>query len=537
MCVHGIISGSKYKAHRVLIRYERGSTTYKLSHNPLQLVALSRPLFAAQARLQINAHRSTEAEGAHSCNNALARTLDFVREKLLFERDWAAKSTVPKQADDIFHPRNLQLFCVASVLFWLIPAVAATRDVMLKQHMAVCSGISSDRRTLVVGYKSEPALGEAALRSVLSDDIFLDMLQVLRMNLHAGAVQTSGGTGEVGELLASVLLMRTNCVAIAQSAMSTPATEEGSAASSAASGGSKEREESETASPVHRRVLRTSACGNALSGATRFRAEEASFSRPVPLLHLLRELLSKTQFTALEEALQHSRLLHGVVCFNHFKKVEHQPMKYDLQRMLGRYMAVLCEANTEGVDIIVPVAMPKPGQKPSQGALVVDIHDATTFDVGALHVQVKVWKNSFSTQSQYNSNRANSTTQDLGDDNILFLIVNLGTGDSSDFAGEAVVVLDRVKTHSQVAAQSYSPPAVLQLLHCQEDAGRPPCITEEMHQAMRAIRGSADPLVLWREDQERVDVDNETIDAMLQDFDPGLASFTTEDEDPFSALP
>jgi hypothetical protein len=202
--------------------------------------------------------------------------------------------------------------------------------------------------------------------------------------------------------------------------------------------------------------------------------------------------------------------------------------------MLERYMAALCTANAQGVDIIIPLALPIAGSASSTGGHSIDVHSSSTYDTGAVHIQAKLWKNNFKTETLYDLNRGNVTTKDLAVENVLLLVMSLGSGDSSDFVGKAVAELSaRVLRSSATETVPPHVPVVPQVLRCLSQDRRPSCMTRAMQHEMNAIRGNSDPLYLWREEQERKRVSSDAMNMKLKDFYPGRTSFVLGDFGPF----
>jgi hypothetical protein len=182
LSVPGIVTGTDRAAFRASFQAGLPGQSLTLQHNPLQLAMMSRPLFAAYMvdLLQVIAEKAS-----------LGLTANFVQRKLL--QDYALS-----QEEDT-SKRRLQLCAIACARLWLLPAARETREAMVHRHLALCSGISEDRTRLIVQYKSEPIIAEAAMRTVLSDQIFLEMLQEVSSHLRAGTVLTSSGVGDTGD--------------------------------------------------------------------------------------------------------------------------------------------------------------------------------------------------------------------------------------------------------------------------------------------------------------------------------------------------
>jgi hypothetical protein len=397
------------------------------------------------------------------------------------------------------------------------------------------------------------------------------MLQVIAVYLRVQAVEMVGGLEKPTMLLICALLMRANCAAIAQSVQpllarspprlhasarttdsqsepdsqscSEPDTESGSDVESGsthetdkgADEGESRKKGDPPAMPQEGLNERTV---EAVRGCSVFLDQQGSYSRPVPLLHLLRGLFAEEAHTVVTTALaaHSSRMLDGVVCFNHFQLVQYEPGQFDVTKMLERYMAAVCISHTQGVDIILPVALPKIASPGRAGRITVDVHDPSTFDPGAVYIHVYGSDHNFSTRGLYSLSGGEVGEDGLREETVLHVIVSVGNANSRDFPDQPAAVLTASPDtpEEQASAESSAvTPVVLQVLRCLDQVHRPPCMTQEMLAAMRHIRHCADPLAQWREDQKRLGTSASAMNRKLQGLDPGLLHFDSSDEDPF----
>jgi hypothetical protein len=392
---------------------------------------------------------------------------------------------------------HMQLLAIACARFWLLPKVRETQEVLLHRHLAVCNGISDDRSRLIVQYKSEPALGEAAMLSVLSDQIFLEMLQVVGGHLRAGTVLTASGIGDVNELLAAIILTRANDTAIMRSTVHHRVTATWSPLK-VSEGLTIEAMFADK--PPHRIVDETD-----------FRSTQGSLSRPVPLLHLLESLFSEAEMKSICAALsEHKpRLLSAVLCYNHHLRLDYDPQPADLRCMLQRYAAGLCRARNQGADLIIPLALPLPG------AASVDVHSNASFDIGALFVLTSLESTPTNPAQAAGLMSANATVRSLGHETTLFLLLSNSAPGNTDPVSPPVTVHHAGKGKKRKNV-------LLHRAHCLTEVGRPPCLTPAVLSVLNEMRRSSNLLGGFEEDQLASSAATaETLNARKKAFDPG----------------
>ena len=74
---------------------------------------------------------------------------------------------------------------------------------LVAEHMAMCTHVSEDRKTLMVRYVSEPVLAEASAWSTKTDAIRAEVVKALFTSINVGEVNV----GYLGELVAQLLLV------------------------------------------------------------------------------------------------------------------------------------------------------------------------------------------------------------------------------------------------------------------------------------------------------------------------------------------
>jgi hypothetical protein len=469
--IPGIITGHASAAYRTSLQAGLSRQTLTLKHNPLQLAALSRPLFAAylEQNLQIGIPRDRVAMQA----------ANFAQRKLLYGYWLSQEQDTTK--------RRLQLFVVACVRLRLLPTARETQAEMVRRHLALCSGISEDRNRLIVQYKSEPIIAEAAMRTVLSDQIFLEMLQEVCSHLRAGTVLTSSGVGDTSELLAAIIMMRANDMAIVRSAV-------------------RHRVPSNYAYKLSEaptiEAIFTDKHAHEIADEYDFANVQGCLSRPVPLLHLLESLFSEEEFAIIHAALveHRPRLLAAAVCYNHHQRLCYDPQPADLRGMLQRYAAGLCRGRNQGIDLMIPLALPLPGAKS------VDVHSSASYDIGVLAVAGVMC--------------AKATIRSLDPAATLFLLLSANNPSSGVTGSPPPAVFQPGHADTDTGGAYLQ----LQKAHCLTDAGKPRCITTAMLAVLNKVRGSGDLLGFFEEDQLAGGAAVATIAARKRAIDPGSSA-------------
>eukprot|EP01033_Poteriospumella_lacustris_P010817 gene10817-7697_t len=330
----------------------------RVSFCPMTLALLSRPLFAMDAFRQFQSPRTS-----HASTSELSRLVALAKEKLLGRHEWddiLRSDRSPFEAD-------VAKLAVLGCRYFLSSTSTLHQQLLVRQHMATCFGISDDGKDLIVGYQSEPLLAEAAAQIMRTEGAFKVLLEALCGLAARGSLVLPSGKGEIGEVVVCLALSRAFDKASDRlrceqevSRGTAPTTSSGSAAATA------------DPSPI---------------------SSHSILCRPIPLVDVLVELYgrSTTVRARIVELLANSALGRGVVMFNHFVKGGPEPIRdvASYAALLKRGAVVLCKNGEAAKDIIIPVALPKSPDG------VIDLWNRDSYVLTTWEVQVKHWQAAF----------------------------------------------------------------------------------------------------------------------------------------------
>lgn len=336
----------------------------QVSYCPVTLALLSRPLFA----MPIHREFRQQSFSVRSQNMALDRIRSFAEDKLLgsISMDVLNPNIVSAETD-------VARLAVLGCRYFLSTTSTLHKQLLVRQHMATCYGLSDDGKDLVVGYLSEPLLAEAAAELMLKKDAFRTLMEALHRMVVRGSLTLSTGKGEMGELVVCLALSRAfdrACDRLRRAAKADADASSSSSASVAASATTADEPDS--------------VC--------------STLCRPIPLIEVLVELYGgstdktdnvRQQIVTL---LKGNALGQGIVFFNHFTKLGDDPIQdvASYKTLLRRGAAVLCRNGETARDIVIPVALPRGSDR------AIDLWDRNTYVLTTWEIQVKNWQAAFS---------------------------------------------------------------------------------------------------------------------------------------------
>jgi hypothetical protein len=161
---------------------------------------------------------------------------------------------------------------------------------------------------------------------------------------------------------------------------------------------------------------------------------------PVRLKDLLKRIYSdkfaQVESSQLEWCPGQVRLVsHGVVHFTHFARLSCTPTPTLLLDALRWGRACICPVGCEGVDLVIPIAVPKESESQQ-----LDLCDGSTFDLRAWVIQVKNRENSLKLQPLFDSMAKICAQMDFDIAQSLFMAINIGQGVFSGSAGAGSLV-------------------------------------------------------------------------------------------------
>jgi hypothetical protein len=222
-------------------------------------------------------------------------------------------------------------------------------------HMATLEYVSESRDFLGIKYVEEPALGEAAAhaQALWTVEDFTSYLRVFQCDLFRGKYGYLYTPGNIGDAVAMIVLCRVFDVV----------------AKSCHSSGS-----------------------SGLSSASAPKPADTIMSDPVSIVSFVSKLCGMEE-TLVNTVLADSGMTSGAVSILQFVKVESPPTAEVLIAALKRRVAIACRDGEGGVDLLVPVVLPKEEltADPGHDTIVedVDLDTITVQNLGILLVQVK----------------------------------------------------------------------------------------------------------------------------------------------------
>lgn len=332
--------------------------------NPAYLLLYSRALFSAH----FNEYRSKGIK----VRQGLQLIIEMAKTKLLnYNRieDKVAITTAPSSA----------MFAVLASQLYIMTTVIPFKELLVYQHLATFNGFTTEHHDDIRSeYPSEPLVSEAAMQSIKDSESFSCCLQTLKLTVPEILSLNSGGKGEIGELIASIILLRCFC----------------------------------------------------LTSSLFLEANDDILSRPIPLVLFLKTLLRDHPTSAyFFESFSKGGgdlFLRSLVQFNHYIKVEHDLQPSDLIFYYKRFAAICCRSGATGIDIVIPVAIPTSVANP------IIIDDSSTFRMSAFSIQVKNTTSSLNMNHLVDQYMKNPLAKLIGfshgSPEQLFLIMNVNQG-------------------------------------------------------------------------------------------------------------
>lgn len=331
----------------------------RVSFCPMTLALLSRPMFAMDAF-----HKFQSPHMFDTSVKVLTESVAFAKQKLLYRREWSdilRSGMSPIESD-------VAKLAVLGCRYFLSSTSALHQQLLVRQHMATCFGISDDGKDLVVGYQSEPLLAEAAAQIMQIDGAFQVLLEALCGLAARGSLALPSGKGGIGEVVACLALSR----AFDKASDRLRHEQQASRGTNSTSSSSSSADATTESSPIE---LHSILC------------------RPIPLVEVLVELYgpSKKNRARIVELLENNALRRGIVMFNHFVKGGPEPIRNvaSYAALLRRGAALLCKNGESAKDIIIPVALPK-----SSGEEI-DVRNPDSYILTTWEIQVKNWQTPF----------------------------------------------------------------------------------------------------------------------------------------------
>ena len=333
--------------------YMVGDDTVRVSFCPATLALLSRPVFAMEVHKEFQRDR---VDG----DAVMPAMVDFAEKKLMHRVNWEQlRRPSPENYDDA----EVAKLAILGCRLFLSTTSTLHKQLLVRQHMATCMGISKDGRDVVISYQSEPLLAEAAAQLMLKDGALVSLLETMCGMALRGVLALPLGKGEVGELVVCLALLR----AFDKASRRLPAVE-----------------------------LSSSSVSSAATAPAS--APYVTVCRPIPLVEVLVELYAgsgteRGQDEVRQEVLslmKDNALSGGVVMFNHFVKARgriRDAMQY--KALLRRGAAVVCMNGEAARDVVIPVALPTSPERH------IDPWDADSYVLSTWEIQVKHWEAAF----------------------------------------------------------------------------------------------------------------------------------------------
>ena len=347
---------------------------FPIQFNAGYLLLYSRALFSAHFIDHMN-----NMIGIDRCFQLI---IELARTKLLNinrPEDWNTVTNQPSPA----------LFAALASQLYIMSTVAPMKELLVYQHLATFNGFTTKKHDDIrSAYPSEPIVSEAAMHALKCSVDFTASLQTLKKMVPEILSLNTGGKGEIGELIASIILMRCFTISSIQSWNLDP------------------------------------------NQLTRNISRSEILSRPVPFVTFLKVLLNDHPNAAdfFNSFMQGGgELFHrSLVQFNHFIKVDQDLTQVDLLYFYKRFAAICCRPGATGIDIVIPIAIPTEINVP------INIDQNDTFRMGALAVQVKNTYSSLNVNDLVDQYMKNSLAKTIGftkgSPEQMFLIMNINRG-------------------------------------------------------------------------------------------------------------
>ncbi len=357
---------------RVVFLENRSIFSHCIFH-PYELARQSRPMFATMALRPI---KTT----AYLWDQQFARTLlDFAISKLLNGKQ--EKLFIGEISEET---RQVLFYVLAATRYHLTSTVPFLQDLVVKEHMAMLVGVTQERDRVVVIHPSEPILAAAAQSVSLCEPVFTEILRTIATFVSRRYIATSGVKGEMGELISSIILSRSFDLCA-------------------------------------KRII---------EGMNVQDPGACLYSRRMPLKEMLQMLYPDRSYFKhiLQEMVgckYKQTFFSSIVYFNHFVKVEYHVEHRDLRNYLRRCAAIICKNGEAGIDIAIPLAIPK-----QEGNRII-LQDESTYNVSAWIIQVKNWSNPINSSSLGDQIADSNLAKSIGFAvDQLYMIMNVGPGGS-----------------------------------------------------------------------------------------------------------
>eukprot|EP01033_Poteriospumella_lacustris_P006240 gene6240-4481_t len=346
--------------------YPLGDDIVRVSFCPATLALLSRPVFAMKV------HKEFQRERVDG-DAVMPAMVDFAGKKLMHRRNW---EQIQRPSPENYDDAEVAKLAILGCRLFLSTTSALHKQLLVRQHMATCMGISKDGKDVVISYQSEPLLAEAAAQLMLKDGALVSLLETMCGMALRGVLALPLGKGEVGELVVCLALLR----AFDKASRRLPTVE-----------------------------LSSSSVSNATASAS---APYVTVCRPIPLVEVLVELYAgsgteRGQDEVRQEVLtlmKDNALRGGVVMFNHFTKARGRiRVAVQYKALLRRGAAVVCMNGEAARDVVIPVALPTSPERH------IDPWDADSYVLSTWEIQVKHWEVAFDVKDLVSSMVARCT--------------------------------------------------------------------------------------------------------------------------------
>eukprot|EP01031_Cornospumella_fuschlensis_P030502 gene30503-36865_t len=336
---------------------------------PLKLLTQSRPMFACRA-LPIAQHYSDLDLDELALH--LQRATQLALSKLVTNNVISADDD--QSLVDLAHLATLACRCNLFVVNHV------SKVELVRLFMASLVYVDDGRSNIEIRYPSEPCLVAGAMLFTQREDTFLQVLSsVEALYFHKKILVSNGGIGEVGKFLAQVVLLRAfdrswMHYVNQNSRCSITRFRSGKVEDMPSASENDYQEKNDEFSPMPP-------------------AFNSVGWRPVPLLVFLQQLFDPRVYRKIYETISSTDfwqedgfngLERALVFCTHFVYVEdYEVTREDLQGFLERGAAAVCKQREVGVDIIIPVVLPRRRDVP------INLSDADTFVLTAILIQVK----------------------------------------------------------------------------------------------------------------------------------------------------
>ncbi len=375
----------------------------QIIYNPLPLGFQSRPLFRVPTERILEGRYSHPSQFSQRFSNG---PLVLVAEKLIHGNIQRIRHPV-----GIFGPVNpldentVKLYVLAACRFDLTSTTPIIQDIILRQHLGMLIGVSKDRSNTIVTFPSEPIVSAAAQLISLIDGMFERILLALSSFLSNGMLLSSGGKGEVGELLSCVIITRIFDLASYRMVM---------------------------CKSINDRLPLLP-----LNDVTKH--FEHCYTRALPVVLFMKELFPNNYEQIFQDMCHPTtphpvpykrEFFHSIMQFNHFVKVQYKLEKSDLINCLQRSAAIVNKSGEVGIDIVIPIAVPININQ------TIDIYNPDTYHISALMIQAKHWEDNFNLVDLGKAIQRSSIAKEIGffGENIpdqLYMVMNIGNGRST----------------------------------------------------------------------------------------------------------